>query len=321
MPDLSADEAAIIELIHRNRIAIWTNDFELWETCFVHAPYTTRCGWWRPGGIFLRKGWEEMRERVRADHPSADHANAYDTKVTNLLLRIGGDMAWATFEQEYPNRYHEPGRGGPGIVHEIRFFERHDGEWKIALLGFLDGNAGALDERTIRLDAEANVLWRSPKAIEAIEASDDLVVRGGKLRFRDASTNRKFLDALGWAAALDNGYMSRNGSVPVVAEAGEGEQTRIYWIIADAGMILLSFGDQGLSEKRLEVATLVFGLSPTQRQLAAFVAEGLSLNEIATRLGITANTARTHLDRVFDKVGVRTQTALVRVLLSTAAPI
>jgi DNA-binding CsgD family transcriptional regulator len=38
-------------------------------------------------------------------------------------------------------------------------------------------------------------------------------------------------------------------------------------------------------------------------------------------LGITANTARTHLDRIFDKTGVRTQPALVRALLSVAAPV
>ena len=43
--------------------------------------------------------------------------------------------------------------------------------------------------------------------------------------------------------------------------------------------------------------------------------------ERATEMKITPNTARTHLNRVFEKTGVRTQTALVRVLLSTAAPI
>jgi DNA-binding CsgD family transcriptional regulator len=43
--------------------------------------------------------------------------------------------------------------------------------------------------------------------------------------------------------------------------------------------------------------------------------------EIAAMLGITANTARTHLDRIYDKTGVRTQPALVRALFSVAAPV
>ena len=36
-------------------------------------------------------------------------------------------------------------------------------------------------------------------------------------------------------------------------------------------------------------------------------------------MGTTESTARTHLNRVFDKTGVRTQPALVRVLLSAPA--
>jgi DNA-binding CsgD family transcriptional regulator len=87
------------------------------------------------------------------------------------------------------------------------------------------------------------------------------------------------------------------------------------------GLIFLTFGSPELDGKRLAQAALTYGLSPAQTQLAGLIAEGLSLTEIALRMGITANTARTHLNRVFDKIGVRTQPALVRVLLSTAAPL
>ena len=38
-------------------------------------------------------------------------------------------------------------------------------------------------------------------------------------------------------------------------------------------------------------------------------------------MGITSNTARTHLQRIFDKTGVHNQSALVRVLLSAIAPV
>ena len=50
MSDQDADRDAIIALIHRNRIAVWTNDFDLWDSCFVHTDYMTRWGWWRGGG-------------------------------------------------------------------------------------------------------------------------------------------------------------------------------------------------------------------------------------------------------------------------------
>jgi DNA-binding CsgD family transcriptional regulator len=60
--------------------------------------------------------------------------------------------------------------------------------------------------------------------------------------------------------------------------------------------------------------------SPAQLEVARHIAQGQTLTQIAERLGITPNTARTHLDRIFDKTGVRTQPALVRMLLTVVSP-
>jgi DNA-binding CsgD family transcriptional regulator len=321
MPDEDADREAIIALINRNRAAIWSGDYELWDTCFVHAPYTARWGWWRAGGIFVRQGWDDLAARARASGPPVNLRNAYDTTVENLTLRIVGDMAWAIFEQHYPERGREDGLIGPGVIQEMRVFERHNGEWKIALLGFLDTNAAPDGAVMVRVDASGTVLWKSLAAEAVLAESDDLVIRGGRLRFRDRAADRRFEAALAWAATLDKDYMSTHGAVPIVVEAGEGIASRIYWVIADGGMIMLSLGNTMVSEDRLKVAALIYGLSPAQRRVAALVAEGLTLAEIAARMAITSNTARTHLDRIFEKTGVRTQTALVRVLLSAVSPL
>jgi DNA-binding CsgD family transcriptional regulator len=48
---------------------------------------------------------------------------------------------------------------------------------------------------------------------------------------------------------------------------------------------------------------------------------GHDLVNAAERLGVSVNTTRTHLQRMFDKTGVRTQPALVRALLSVASPL
>ncbi|RYE07730.1 MAG: hypothetical protein EOP22_16515 [Hyphomicrobiales bacterium] len=318
MPAQDADREAIIALIHRNRISVWTNDFETWATCFVHAPYVARWGYWKVGGIFFRRGWDELARRVHTG-PKANHSYAYDTKVENLSLQIGDGMAWATFDQLYPGTI--DGHVGPGLVREMRVFEKHDGAWKIAFLGFLDGNAGPPGAVMLWLDAAGQVLWQSPAAPEAIAQSDDVVLRGGRLRFRSAALDRKLQEALHWAAGVDDGYMSTHGARPILVEAGEGLPTRIYCVVVDAGTIVFQFGSTRLSEERLSFAAQVYGLSPAQQRLAALVAEGKSLNEIAAEMEITANTARTHLNRVFEKTGVRTQPALVRVLLCAVSPV
>ncbi|MEO8684495.1 MAG: LuxR C-terminal-related transcriptional regulator [Devosia sp.] len=317
------DEAAIIALIHANRIAIWMRDFEAWSECFLHEPFVTRMGWWSQGGVFWRRGWEELSSRLKremAERPEPNERYAFETKLHDLQVRINGDMAWATYEQVYPGS-DIGGNQSAGLTYELRIFERHEERWKIAMIGLLDVGAGRLTSTTIRLDRDGGLIWLSPHAQAALDADDDLVVRNGRLRVRDRGTDTKLQAAIAWAAELDATYMSTQGAVPVVMEAGEGLPTRIWWIIANAGMIHFSFGENQISKTRLDVAALIYGLSPAQKTLAAMVAEGLSLTQIAQRMSIRSSTARTHLDRVFVKTGVRTQTALVRVLLSAASPL
>lgn len=320
MSERSADEAEILDLIHRNRIAVWTNDFDLWDSCFVHADYMTRWGWWRGGGPYMWRGFAEMSARLRTEHPEPNLDSAYKTTVEDLSLQIRGDTAWATFIQQYP-RQDIPDHVGPGRRLEMRVFERHDGEWKIALLGVLDTDAGAAGTAMLRLDPEGRILWASHPAAGALGADDDLVVRAGVLRFRDRRADRLFRDALAWVGTINKGYVPRRGSRPIVVEAGEGLPAKVYWLMAEADMILFSLGQQQIDERRLGLAAWVYRLSPGQQRVAALIADGLSLAEIAARMEITPNTARTHLDRIFEKTGVRTRSALIRILLTAAPPL
>jgi len=73
---------------------------------------------------------------------------------------------------------------------------------------------------------------------------------------------------------------------------------------------------ENLVERRLGHAQTVFDISDAQIKVAQRIALGLSLRESAHELGVTVNTARTHLYRLYEKTGVGTQAALVRLLLS-----
>jgi DNA-binding CsgD family transcriptional regulator len=321
--DRSKDETDILELIHRNRIAVWTHDFETYQTCFAHADYIARWNASRSGGIFRRIGWDDVSARVRKQfeiEAYRSERNAHETAVENLMLRIDGDMAWATFDQIYPTHPHGIYDTG-GVSHEVRVFERHGGKWLIVFWGVMHGSVVSDHLPILHVSAGGEVLWQSPAAASVLEADDDLTIRNGKVRFRDSRVNEKLQAALQWAAARDTYLLPRRGTLPIVVDAGDGIPMKVYWVVAEGGLIVLTLSTPGIDDDRLDIATEIFGLSEAQKQLAAHVANGLSLNEIAEKMGITANTARTHLDRVYDKVGVRTQPALVRVLLSTAAPV
>jgi DNA-binding CsgD family transcriptional regulator len=319
------DRAAIIDVIHRVRIAVWTHDFPAYQSCFVHADYVTRWHASRYIGVFRREGWDDISARVRKsfEDPSLVIPQyAYDTPVENLKLRISGDMAWATYDQIYPSIGQDRLYYYGGVSHELRFFEKHSGIWLISFLGVMHGSGvGRPGSPTLQVTADGTVTWQSPDAPAALEADDDITIRNGRLRFRDARADKKLQAAFRWAAERDTGLFPSRGTLPIVIEAGEGLPAKVYWVFAEGGLIIVSLHTAGIDTERLDVAAAIFDLSPAQKQVAALVVEGLSLPQIAQRMTITANTARTHLNRVFEKTGVRTQPALVRVLLSSAPPV
>jgi DNA-binding CsgD family transcriptional regulator len=321
MTDLHTDEAAILALIHAHRVAFWTRDFDAWQRCFAHEPFLIRWGWWRQGGIFVRQGWKEISERFKRDlveFPEPNLANAHDTPVQNLKLRIIGDVAWATYEQPLPGRHRDR---SPMVAHELRIFERFHQDWRIVLVGLLNNYDERLADATLILDHDAKVVRASEAALTALANDDDLVIRNGKLRARHHRADERLQQAIRRASRIDSRLFSTHAALPVVVDAGAGLPTRVWWVVADEGQISFSFGGRSVSEDRLEMTAHIFDLSPAQKKLAGLLAEGLALPEVAERMGITHNTARTHLQRVYEKTGVHTQTALIRVLLSTTAPL
>ncbi len=58
-----------------------------------------------------------------------------------------------------------------------------------------------------------------------------------------------------------------------------------------------------------------FKLTPAEQKLAQLILEGCRLDEAAERLGITKNTARTHMKHIYSKTNTECQTDLVRLLL------
>lgn len=315
----------ILAVVKAEHVAFWMKDIEAYERCHLHAPHTWWWSYWRHGGLAIRHGWEEIGERSRqamAAFLAPSPSYAFETNWDNMTVRVSGDMAWATFQLHYP------GSDGPisdlpgttSLAYELRILEKHDGEWRIALVSVMVPGLDQLGGPVLRLGLDGRVIWKSADAEEALANDDDLVIRNGHLRIRNRAADLRLQSAIQWAAQRDRFLMARRGAMPVIMDAGEGLPTRLWWVVAESGMILFSFGNSHLVEERLAMAASAFGLSPSQLRLANRIVQGQSLVEIADASGVSINTVRTHLRRMFDKVGVHTQPALVRVLLSVAAP-
>ena len=318
---LSAEERAVLEVVDREQRAFWSKDFEGFSACYLHAPSTERWGYTWFGGIYRRQGWDDLAQRslkTMAAAPPATKAFA-SVPMRNVHVNVSGDMAWATYERHYDLIPELELRWPNGLHHNLRILERHDGEWKIALAANLDPGLG--DGALVHVAGDGHILWKSPEAVRQLAESDEFVVRSDRLRLRDSRANLRLQEALRWAAGVDWGMIAFRGARPVLLDRAVGPM-RVCWVMVDAGMILVALSDNRPPVERLSYAASFFRLSAAQVQLAGAIIEGLSLADFAQRTNVSLNTARTHLRRIYEKVGVRTQPALVRVLLfSHRAPL
>ena len=87
-----------------------------------------------------------------------------------------------------------------------------------------------------------------------------------------------------------------------------------------AAILLISDpDDQAMPGKAL--LARVYGLTPAEASLAGIMLRGDDLNDACDEMSIQRTTARTHLQHLFQKVGVSRQAELLAVLLRTAGPV
>ena len=65
----------------------------------------------------------------------------------------------------------------------------------------------------------------------------------------------------------------------------------------------------------------LYGFTPAEARLARLLAQGRRPEEAAAELGVSLNTVRTHLKRIFGKAGTDRQADLVRTILTSAAAV
>jgi DNA-binding CsgD family transcriptional regulator len=87
--------------------------------------------------------------------------------------------------------------------------------------------------------------------------------------------------------------------------------------VAD-GRVYVLFGQELDLSSQVKMVQGIYGLSKSQTEIAKKFSQGLDLDAAAEALEITKNTARTHLRRVYEKVGVNSQVELIRLIASFA---
>ncbi len=177
------------------------------------------------------------------------------------------------------------------------------------------------------LDTAGRVVRLSPIAERFLNEREGLCLQGNKLRAISAREDKSLQESIR-AAISENGshdpkrvrglsLTKRSGTknlgvlvrrIDNPAKASTGQTVAVY--IRDSDVTQEVEGD---------LVRQILDLTPAEAAVARRLTEGLSLDDAASSLAISRNTARAHLRSIFSKSGITRQTELVRLVLNSAA--
>ncbi len=168
------------------------------------------------------------------------------------------------------------------------------------------------------------ILVGSGRFEEIAKNSTYLSILDGYLVLRDLTQHARFLDYLGALTPQSNGRLSwlldSNSEERLFGSVRSLLKTRISteWPKANVKAVAILSLKRVVEAEAPDAALIAesLGISPAQARLVAALVVGKSLRGYAFEVGISVHTARTHLKNVFVGIGVRSQAALIRVVLT-----
>ena len=311
------DAAAITQVIACETDRFYARDFDGWAACFVTQPRLRAVYMGHDLGLDVREGWDDLVAGLR-DHFEEPGPSDTIWSQHDLTLDITGASAWATFVA----RTSDPACPFDES-YETRILERTGEGWKIVYLSVLARRAAGQKDARLALDANGYVVAPTPRALQRLADHPAFELRQGRLVARDPAVNAGLQQAISRGGAVQGLFEQARFAVdagqrfahPIVLPNDAGGHDVLLMTVEDR-LTYLDFGRPEDIAARVDVSAAIFALSEGQARVAHGIVEGLGLNGTAKRLGITPATAKTHLQRIFQKTGTSTQPALVRCLLS-----
>ena len=189
-------------------------------------------------------------------------------------------------------------------------------------LGLLDNQRVGV----IHLDRRGNLMAANDRAHAILRRADGLTDRDGALRASLSDEDAELQKMLSRALPFGGGTAT-GGSVTV---SREHSATRLVLHVnpinqGDAqarggrvGALVLVVDPEERWRIDADRVGPILGLTPAQSHVAAMLAEGLTIRDIAVATGRSTTTVKWHLGHIFARVGVSRQADLVRLVLSSA---
>lgn len=179
----------------------------------------------------------------------------------------------------------------------------------------------------IILDRSGKVVRMSSTANRILTERDSLNVQGGRLRATCSNEDRELQAVIKSTlqGMVDNTAPATRG-LSLTKQSGSKNLGLIirpieaharHAVAANSAVAVYLRDPEAIPEIEGELVRQLFDLTPAEAAVARRLTVGLSLDEAASSLDISRNTARAHLRSIFSKSGITRQTELVRLVLNS----
>jgi DNA-binding CsgD family transcriptional regulator len=173
----------------------------------------------------------------------------------------------------------------------------------------------------ILLDDTGRIRDTNPRAAALLERGEGLEIKGERLQAEAPGERAALRRLVNRAVGADcaGGVLALSRRAPhhalvVSVTPMNGCESRAPWLRGAGALVLLRDPEELPSVSEATLRQL-YGLTPAEARVAARVARGETLEEIAESLDVRRPTVRTHLQQTLAKTGTHRQSDLVRLLL------
>jgi DNA-binding CsgD family transcriptional regulator len=313
------DRERIIAVIEEESSAWIRGDVESWKSCWVQDKHVQHVNACHSIGASILRGFDEISGYMipHIEAFSARGGPPPKIRCEAWSIAIGSDMAWARFDQFLP--LESAPDASPGRHIQFRILEKVTGEWKIAVSFHLPNRAGGYSMPWVQVDRVGKIKQMGSGAEKALQLHGSLQRINQRLCARVALDNKKLRQVL---AEADDLIRDRKGCapMPLVLNHPDSSSISLAWVTVADMVVVVLLGDAGLLNSKISHAGALLGLTPTQLRVAEAIARGMDLTSVAKLLQVRPNTVRTHVRRMFQRLDVNSQPAMIRALLEVEPP-
>ncbi|WP_419912435.1 LuxR C-terminal-related transcriptional regulator [Hoeflea sp.] len=319
------DRREILDLLERETAAFFEKDYDTWADCWLKSPDSLVAQASVADGMRVQYGFEQYRMAMQDRFARFPEPNTsfQHMRRENMRINVGADMAWATFDQIGVDT--GDAFDLAGIQHELRILHKVNGRWKIACLMVMQRSIDQVHHPLIEVDEAMRVLWMNAPAKTLLGDLPEVTLTHGRLKARDERCGEALQEAVLKLSRANRErvcFIPKNeGVIPVALAEDDYGVPQFCWVTCKDDKILISFNDASIVEQRIGWARQVYGFSSTQTSIIRLILEGHDVAEAAEDLGISVNTVRTHLQRIYDKTGARSRHALVQAVFVVEPPL